>query len=44
LADLVAGCRPGRTEPEQITLFKSAGFALADPAAARLVRDSQSDR
>ncbi len=44
LADLVAGRHPGRTDPGQITLFKSAGFALADLAAARLVRDSQRDR
>ena len=41
LADLAAGRHPGRTAPEQITLFKSAGFALADLAAARLVRASQ---
>ncbi len=37
LADLVSGRHPGRSTPEQITLFKSAGFALADLAAARLV-------
>ena len=37
LADLVTGRHPGRESPEQITLFKSAGFALADLAAARLV-------
>ena len=37
LAELASGRHPGRTEPEQITLFKSAGFALADLAAARLV-------
>ena len=37
LADLVAGRHPGRSGPGQITLFKSAGFALADLAAARLV-------
>ena len=41
LADLVAGRHPGRTEPGQITLFKSAGFALADLAAAQLVRNSR---
>ncbi|MCY4632022.1 MAG: ornithine cyclodeaminase family protein [bacterium] len=40
LADLVTGDHPGRGSPEQITLFKSAGFALADLAAAQLVRDS----
>ena len=42
LADLVAGRHPGRTEPGQITLFKSAGFALADLAAARLVWERRS--
>ena len=39
LADMVTGRHPGRETSEQITLFKSAGFALADLAAARLVRD-----
>ena len=39
LADLVSGRHPGRTLPQQITLFKSAGFALADLATAGLVRD-----
>ena len=38
LADLTTGRHPGRTSPDEITLFKSAGFALADLAAARLVR------
>jgi len=41
LADLVTGRHPGRSAPTQITLFKSAGFALADLAAARLVRASR---
>lgn len=36
LADLVSGKVPGRTRPEEITLFKSVGFALEDLAAARL--------
>ncbi len=27
---------PGRTTPDEMTLFKSAGFAAADLAAARL--------
>ena len=36
LRALVAGEHPGRTDPEEITLFKSAGFAAADLAAARL--------
>lgn len=37
LAELVAGTHPGRTSDDEITMFKSAGFALEDVAAARLV-------
>jgi ornithine cyclodeaminase len=37
LAELIAGTCPTRTDAEQITLFKSAGTALEDVAAARLV-------
>lgn len=37
LAELVAGSVPDRTSDDQITLFKSAGVALEDVAAARLV-------
>ena len=48
LADLVTVRHPGRDSRDQITLFKSAGFALADLAAARLVwkrrRGPSSDR
>lgn len=36
LRDLVTGRHPGRTTEDEITLFKSAGFALADLAAAGL--------
>ena len=36
LKALAAGDHPGRTSTEEITLFKSAGFAAADLAAARL--------
>ena len=36
LAEVVSGRRPGRTAPEEITVFKSVGFALEDLAAARL--------
>jgi ornithine cyclodeaminase/alanine dehydrogenase-like protein (mu-crystallin family) len=41
-ADLAALCRgtaPGRTAPEEITLFKSVGSAIEDLAAAMLVWD-----
>jgi alanine dehydrogenase len=37
LGELVAGTKPGRTSPEQITLFKSVGVAVQDAAAAALV-------
>lgn len=37
LAELVAGAVPGRTDDTEITMFKSAGIALEDVAAARLV-------
>lgn len=37
LADLAAGRHPGRTDDGENTFFKSAGFAAADLAAARMV-------
>ena len=37
LGQIVAGRHPGRTEAEQITLFKSVGIALEDIAAAARV-------
>jgi len=37
LSDVVSGLRPGRTEAEQITLFKSNGIALEDVAVADVV-------
>jgi len=36
LAAVVSGAVPGRTRPDEITLFKSEGFALEDLVAARL--------
>ncbi len=39
LAELVTGARPGRTSRDEITLFKSVGFALEDVATARLAYD-----
>ena len=36
LRGVVAGEHPGRTSDDEITLFKSAGSAAADLAAARL--------
>jgi alanine dehydrogenase len=37
IGELVAGTRPGRTAPEQITVYKSVGVAVQDAAAAALV-------
>jgi alanine dehydrogenase len=37
LGELVTGVRPGRTSPDQITLYKSVGVAVQDAAAAALV-------
>ncbi|HET7874796.1 MAG TPA: ornithine cyclodeaminase family protein [Methylomirabilota bacterium] len=39
LAEVVAGKKPGRTSPEEITLFKSVGFAPEDAVTARLAYD-----
>lgn len=39
LADLATRRHPGRQSDDEITVFKSAGFALADLAAARLILD-----
>lgn len=36
LAELVSGAHPGRTTAGEVTMFKSAGTALEDLAAARL--------
>ena len=40
LAELVAGTCPARTSETEITVFKSAGTALEDVAAAKLVFDA----
>lgn len=37
LGDIVAGTRPGRESPEQITLFKSVGLAVQDLCAASVI-------
>ena len=37
LAEVVVGRRPGRTRPEEITIFDSSGTALQDVAAAAAV-------
>ena len=40
IGELVAGSAPGRTSPEQITLYKSVGVAVQDAAAAALVLEA----
>jgi ornithine cyclodeaminase len=35
LGEILAGAKPGRTTPEQITFFKSCGIAVQDAVAAR---------
>ena len=37
LGELVSGARPGRTDAQQITLYKSVGVAVQDAAAAAIV-------
>jgi ornithine cyclodeaminase/alanine dehydrogenase-like protein (mu-crystallin family) len=37
VGELLAGTRPGRASPDQITLYKSVGIAAQDVAAAALV-------
>jgi alanine dehydrogenase len=37
LGSIIAGTAPGRTDPQQITLFKSLGIGLEDVATAGLV-------
>lgn len=41
LADLARGRHPGRTRDNQMTVFKSVGFALEDLAAAEAVLDAR---
>jgi len=40
LGELVSGTRPGRTDRDQITLYKSVGVAVQDAAAAAMVLDA----
>ncbi|MHB8468797.1 MAG: ornithine cyclodeaminase family protein [Gaiellaceae bacterium] len=44
LGELVAGTRPGRTAPDQVTLYKSVGIAVQDLAAAALVLAAARER
>jgi alanine dehydrogenase len=44
LGELVSGSRPGRTSPEELTLYKSVGVAVQDAAAAALVLSAARER
>jgi alanine dehydrogenase len=37
LAELVSGAKPGRTDPEEITVFDSTGTAFQDVASAAVI-------
>jgi alanine dehydrogenase len=39
IGEVLAGTRPGRQSPDEITIYKSTGHAVEDAAAARLVYD-----
>jgi ornithine cyclodeaminase len=43
LADLARGRHPGRARADEITVFKSVGFALEDLAAAEAVFDAAAE-
>jgi len=40
IGEIVSGTRPGRTAPDEITLYKSVGVAVQDAVAAQLVYDA----
>ena len=44
LRDVVAGLKPGRTSPSDITFFKSLGLALEDVAIGKLVYERAVER
>ncbi len=44
LGEVIAGTKPGRERPEQITLYKSVGVAIEDVVAASLVWQRARDR
>ena len=44
IGELVAGTKPGRTSPDQITLYKSVGVAVQDAAATALVLAAARER
>ena len=44
LGELVTGTLPGRTSPEELTLYKSVGVGLEDDAAAALALRGAEER
>ena len=40
IGEVVAGSRPGRGSPQEITLYKSVGVAVQDAVAAQLIYDA----
>jgi len=40
VGELISGARPGRTSPDQITLYKSVGVAVQDAVAIHLVLEA----
>jgi ornithine cyclodeaminase len=44
LGELVTGAAPGRTAPDEITLYKSVGIAVEDAVAAALVLKAAEER
>lgn len=44
IGEILAGKRPGRSGPEEITLYKSVGVAVQDAVAAQLVYDLARER
>jgi alanine dehydrogenase len=44
LGEVLSGARPGRTDAEQITVYKSVGVAVMDAAAAALVLHAAAER
>jgi ornithine cyclodeaminase len=44
LGEILAGSRPGRESPDELTLYKSVGIAAQDLAAAALVLAARSER
>src|SRR4051812_14800090 len=44
IGEILDGTRPGRTSPEEITLYKSVGVAVQDGVAAALVLEAARER